>query len=338
LQHSAGAKDRINVAVTIPLEAGLIDRIAETHPRVRVVDISQDLKLAEAGDRDASARVDEALFTAEVMFSHLLPHNLIARAPQLHWLQAYFTGVDGILQDKSLRESPVVLTNMTGFHDIAVAEYVIETMLMFVKETLRCFQQKQTRRWEWFPVDTLESKTVGIVGYGRIGRAVCRVCKAFNMHVAAVDRTDRPYDPDGCLDRSLGNDGLEELLSTSDFVVVCVPLTDETRGIIGKHEIALMQPHARLIVVSRGNIVDEDALATALISGALAGAALDVYAEEPLPVDSPLWTISNLLFSPHNSGDIKDYDERATELFCRNLERYVRGEPLENVVDKALGF
>ncbi len=326
------------MVVTIPLDAGLIDRIAQTHPRITVVDVSQDLKPAEAGDSEASARVDQALSTAEVMFSHRLPPNLTARAPQLRWLQAYFTGVDGILEDRSLRESPIVLTSMSGFHDSAIAEYVIAAMLMFVKETPRCFRQKQTRRWEWFPVDTLESKTVGIVGYGRIGRAVCRVCMTFNMHVAAVDRTDRPYDPEGCLDRTLGNDGLGELLSTSDFVVVCVPLTDETRGMIGKHEIALMQPHARLIVVSRGNIVDEDALATALRSGALAGAALDVYAEEPLPLDSPLWTLDNLIFSPHNSGDIKDYDPRATELFCQNLERYVRGEPLENIVDKALGF
>ncbi len=253
-------------------------------------------------------------------------------------VQSYLTGVDRLLASREFAASPILVTNMSGFHDTAVAEYVIGTMLMFVKETPRCFLQKQTHRCEWFPIETLASRKVGIVGYGRIGRAVCRLCEACDMYVAAIDRVDHVDDPDRCLDRTLPKDQLGDLLSMSDFVVVCVPLTNETRGMIGKDQIALMQPHSRLIVVSRGNIVDEAALADALESGAIAGTALDVFAEEPLPADSPLWRIDNLLFSPHNSGDVKDYDARATELFCRNLRRYIRGEPLENVVDKVWGF
>ncbi|MFC1931971.1 D-2-hydroxyacid dehydrogenase [Chloroflexota bacterium] len=290
------------------------------------------------GDSKSSKVLDEILLTTDVMFGLISPLGITRRAPHLKWFQSYSTGVDRLLSDEELKKSSVVITNVSGFHDVAISEYVLETILMFVKDTQRCFRQKLERRWEWFPVDTLDSKTIGIVGYGRIGRAVAKLSKAFNMQTMAIDRSDYISDPDHWVDNPLPSQRLKELMETSDFVVVCLPLTPETRGLLGKKELEFMRKDARLIVVSRGSIVDEQALFRALNERRIAGAALDVFAEEPLPPSSPLWSLENLIFSPHNSGDIKDYDGKTTVLFCENLKRYLSGQDLLNVVNKELGF
>ena len=330
--------ESINVVITSPLNINCFERITHINERIQVAGVSDLMRLESGGDLVAVEKMDEILSDADIIFGLTLPSDVVTRAPRLKWFQAYSTGIDTILSDESLKNSSVVITNMTGFHDIAIAEYVIMTMLMFVKDSTRCFHEKLEQRWEWFPIETLDSKTVGIIGYGRIGRAVCRLCKALAMKVVAVDRFDYLNDPQHCVDTPLASSRLNDLLSISDFVVICLPLTRETRGLIGEKELKAMKPNARLIAVSRGNIVDEQALIHALNEKWIAGAALDVFAKEPLHMKSPLWNLENVIFSPHNSGDIKDYDAKATDLFCQNLKRYLNGQPLLNIVDKELGF
>ena len=301
------------------------------------MDVSELTRAERSGDLTRSDELDRVLHDAEVIYALKLPERLLERCPNLKWIQTISTGVERVLDDGLVR-SPVVVTNMSGIHEVTIAEFVLMLMLMFVKHAPRAFYQQIEGRWKWFPVSVLGDKTVGIVGLGRIGREVARVVSFFGMRVVATRRSATSAGTADNVDLLLPAAQLHELLGQSDFVVLALPLTQESRNMIGEAELRAMKSTGCLINISRGAIVDESALTRALEEGWIAGAGLDVFAVEPLPADSPLRRMRNVIFSPHVSGDIVEYDVGAARLFAENLRRYLDGLPLLNVVDKARGY
>jgi phosphoglycerate dehydrogenase-like enzyme len=234
--------------------------------------------------------------------------------------------------------SPVILTNLSGVFDTPIGEFVLSRMLMLVKRAPFYFQSKQEKQWKRADGTVLRSKTVGVVGLGSIGREVARLAKAFGMRVLATRRSAKRVGRARYVDIMLPPSQLRQLLAESDFVVLALPLTSETNKLIGEEELRTMKSTAYLINIARGGIVDEEILIRALDENWIAGAGLDVFATEPLPADSRIWELPNVIFSPHISGDFKDFLLRATEVFCENLRLYLDGKKLRNVVDKKKGY
>ena len=246
-------------------------------------------------------------------------------------------GVNVVL-NREIIESPVTLTNVSGIHATPIGEVVLQYMLMFVKRAPLHFQHKLERRWNRLTPTVLRSKTVGIVGLGSIGREVARLAKAFGMRVLATRRSAKQAGRTRYVDMLLPPEKLKELLAESDFVVLALPLTPETSQIIGEDELRAMKSTAYLINIARGDVVDEEALTRALEENRIAGAGLDVFATEPLPPDSKLWELPNVILSPHVAGGMEDYVPRATEVFLENLARYTSGRKLLKAVDKNRGY
>lgn len=329
--------EKVNVVVVNRIDEAALDAIRAVDPRLNVVDASDLARLERRGDMSRQDELDAVLGGAEVAYALKLPERLLERAPRLRWIQTISTGVDKILTPE-LASSPVTVTNMSGIHELTIAEYVLMVMLMFVKQMPRSFYQQIQGRWKWYPVDVLEGKTVGIVGLGRIGREVARVCRMFGMRVVATRRSAVEGETEDGVDMVYPLARLHALLGESDFVVLALPLTAESAGLIGEPELRAMKPSARIINVARGDIIDEPVLLRALQEGWLAGAGLDVYAQEPLSPDSPLRHTEKVIFSPHVSGDVEEYDTLAAGFFAQNLRRYLSGQPLLNIVDKARGY
>ncbi len=328
--------ESVKVLVTTVIGDELLQQIRDVSPRIQVSDASKLVHGEEKGDLSGKAELDALLAEAEVIYGLWLPKNVVARAPKLKWVQMMFAGVDSFLDQ--FRESPVMMTSVSGIHAVPISEVVFELMLMFAKRAPLCFQLKQERRWMRFTPAVLCSKTVGIVGLGSIGKEVARLAKAFNMRVIATRRSVKKERRARYVDVLLPREQLPRLLSESDFVVLSLPLTPETKKLIGEKELRTMKPTAYLINVARGDIVDEEALLRALEEKWIAGAGLDVFSTEPLPVDSRFWELPNVIISPHIAGVMEDYFVRATGLFCENLRRYVSGERLINLVDKNKGY
>lgn len=244
--------------------------------------------------------------------------ELWPEAKRVRWIHSLGAGVETLPFDL-LRKSDVVVTNSRGLYADALAEFAIAAMLWFAKDLRRLMRNQDARLWEPFTVHRLEGSTVGIVGYGGIGRAVARRAEALGMKTATVRR-------------HAGD--LDEVIAAADYLVLSTPLTPETRGLINAERIARMRPTSVLINVSRGTVVDEAALVHALREKRIRGAALDVFETEPLPPDHPLWSLENVLISPHGADKTSDSHDRAMTLFLHNLERFRRSEALENVVDK----
>jgi phosphoglycerate dehydrogenase-like enzyme len=319
----------IVVALSDRLRGAPAEAVARVSPRIRIVWVSP------AGEplEDVSA--------AEVLYrgGGLMPpglRRLLPHLPRLRWVHTMGAGVDGALTPEIV-ERDVILTRTRGLHDKPVSEWVLMLLLAVSKRLPELVLAQQARRWQ--PLDvpvTLVGRTVGLVGYGEIGRAIAARARGFGLRLIATRRRPQPA-PE--LDALYPAEALPELLAQSDYVVICTPLTRETRGLIGERELRAMRPTAWLINVARGEIVQEDALLRALREGWIAGAALDVFSQEPLPPESPLWTAPNLLITPHNAG-VRHPQFAAETLaqFIDNLGRYVRGEPLLNVVDKQAGY
>jgi len=328
----------VEVLVTTSLDEECIRQITAVSPKINLRDVSDFADAEKRGDFFSREQFDAHLAEAEIIYGARPPKNVIARAPKLKWIQTTDAGVDSFL-DSDIIESSVIVTNTSGgVHAVSIAECVLEMMLMFVKKMPLCFQLKQERQWKTFSLTVLHSKTVGIVGLGSIGRQVARLSKAFGMRVLATRRSSRSATRTGNVDMLFSQDQLPQLLSDSDFVVLALPLTPETNKLIGQEELRTMKPTAYLINVARGSIVDEAALTRALEENWIAGAGLDVFVTEPLPVESRLWELPNVIFSPHVAAEIEDYDLQATRLFADNLRRYLSGKRLRNVVDKKKGY
>ena len=277
---------------------------------------------------------------AEVMFDVDRPTvaDLPRQAPRLRWVQLSSSRVGQLVERMGLGTSPIVVTNAAGVHATPLAEFVLFSMLYFAKRMPHVLAEQRRHRWERFALDTLRGKTLGIVGLGRVGQAIARLARGAGLRLVAVRRTPATRSDTPDVDVVYSPAGLRSLLAESDYVVLIVPFTPETTGLLGKAELALMKPGAVLINIARGQLVDEPALIDALRSGHLGGAALDVFAHEPLAADSPLWDLPNVLVTPHSMSTA--YDENATlvDLFCDNLRRYLAGAPLRNLFDRERGY
>ena len=329
--------DTVNLVVSTPIDEELLDRIASVSPRLKVENVWELSRADFRGDSSAKDKLDIILADAEIVYGIRLPRNLISRAPKLKWVQVMTAGVDRFL-DNDFRKSPVILTNVSGIHATPISEFVMEQMLMLAKNALLCFELKQKKQWQRYSPSTLRGKTVGIVGLGHIGKEVARLSKAFGMRVIATRRSAPRTQHIRNVDLMLPRQELPRLLAESDYVVITLPYTHETDKLLGETELKTMKSSAYLMNIGRGGIIDEDALTRALSENWIAGAGLDVFTTEPLPAESKLWELPNLLFSPHVSGDMEDYVTQATEVFCKNLGRYLEGKRLLNVVDKHKGY
>jgi phosphoglycerate dehydrogenase-like enzyme len=268
---------------------------------------------------------------------------------QVHW-----AGIDRLL-DTPLWESDVALTTTSGIHAPNVAQYVMAQILAWANRVPRWLRTQQAGswpagRWESFMPDELAGRTLGIIGYGSIGREIARLARAFNMTILVTKRdarrvADEGYtlpgfgDPTGDLPtRIYPPEALRSVLAQCDYVVITLPLTPRTRHLFDESLLQTMKQSAYLINIGRGGVIDERALIRALQRGWIAGAGLDVFETEPLPDDSPLWDMQNVILTPHVSGFTAQYDERAVDLFVANLRRYLAGEPLINLVDREAGY
>lgn len=256
-------------------------------------------------------------------------------AGDLRWIQWCGAGVNAALFP-GLAHSDVVLTNARGIFDRAMAEYVLGLIIAFAKRFHESYDLQIRSEWRHRLSERIEGAKVLVVGVGSIGREIARTLRAVGMRVEGVGRTARGGDQD--FEKIHGTNGLIDCLGDADYVVLITPLTSETAGLFGARAFAAMKPSARFINLGRGQLVQEAELIAALDAGHLAGAALDVFETEPLPSESPLWRHPGIIVTPHNSGDFIGYEDALAALFLDNFARYRAGQPLRNLVDKALGF
>jgi phosphoglycerate dehydrogenase-like enzyme len=255
----------------------------------------------------------------------------------LRWMHSVAAGVDHLLFP-ALVESEVVLTNGRGAYKRALAEFVLAAALHFAKDVPRLQRQQQAGAWVPYDMEELAGNTMGIVGYGEIGRATAALAKAFEMRVLALRRRPERAAADARVDEIVPPERLLDLMARSDYVVVAAPLTPETRGLIDAGALAAMKPSAVLINVGRGPVVVESALERVLVERRIRGAALDVFSSEPLPANHRFYGLDNLLLSPHTADHVAGWVEAALEVFLENFQRFSRDEPLLNVVDKRAGY
>lgn len=330
-----GADDVVVLATPIfgaPLTPEQSARI-EAVPGVRVVSMSSEGLVHE--DADAS------LGAARVLLRGGLPSaaldHVVSRAPALEWIHSFSAGIDRVATP-IVRARDLTVTNARGVFSRPIAEYVVMMCLAIARRLPQLIELQRERTWQPLRGTELASLSVGIIGYGSIGSEIARLLAPFGSPVIATRR--RPERGSGDLPNVelLAVDHIDDLLRRSDIVVVAAPLTDQTAGLIGAPQLQEMREDAWLINISRGRLVDELALARALEAGWIGGAVLDVFNEEPLPSDSPLHRVPNLIITPHTSWSSDRVVDRSLSLFVENLERFVSGEPLQNVVDLEAGY
>ncbi len=274
-----------------------------------------------------------------------MPENWHELAPHLRWLQYPGAGVDALLPTGLLAaDSGVIVTTASGIHATTISEYVFGSMLMFNWNWPEMVRLQESHVWahsaSWYHLGgrELEGQTLGVIGLGHIGRRVAVLGRAFGMRVLGMRHSAHQGEEDRDVDQLFAPEQLHEMLPLCDYIVLAVPLTSQTEGMIGEAELRLMKPNAYLVNVARGRVVDEVALTRALQERRIAGAGLDVTEPEPLPPESPLYTMQNVILTPHISGVSLYYDQRLTALFANNLRRYRAGQPLLNRYDPARGY
>lgn len=335
----------IEVLITVQFSEEEVERLRDVSPRLHIT-------IHPA--REVSEIPKEIWARAEVLYTdHVLPPP--ESVPMLRWLQFHFAGIDFVADMPLLKKTDLAVTTLSGAAAPQMAEYALMMMLELGHRQLElAMHQSRTEwpreRWERFRPQELRGSTVGIVGYGSIGREIARLACAFGAVILAAKRDvmhpqDSGYtipglgDPGGDLfQRLYPYQAVRSMVKDCDFVVVSAPLTKDTRGLIGANELAAMKPTAFLINLARGGVVEQAALITALQERKIAGAALDVFAEEPLPQASPLWKLSNVLVSPHIAGMSMFYNTRALDVFVENLKRYLTGAALLNRFDLEQGY
>jgi len=338
------------VLVAVPLGQESLRRIREADPRVRVVYREElvppprwegDL-VGEPGWRpgpEEERELLELLAGAEVLLDFpKIRRPLPEVAPRLRWVQGSMAGAGPVAARAGLLDTDVAITTASGVFSNPLAEFVLGGMLHHAKDFERLRRNRLARRWSEEPTGTLEGKTLCIVGMGSIGRAIAARAKPFGMRIVGVKRTVRQDDPAWeHADELLPVGKLRAALSGADYVALTLPHTPETERLFDEETIAAIKPGAYFANVGRGAVVDEAALVRALRSGRLSGAALDVFETEPLPRESPLWELENVIISPHSTDNVpRLMEEKLVGLFCENLRRYLAGEELINVLDKRL--
>ena len=273
---------------------------------------------------DHHSKVDPYIGAAEVLitFGPHVANHVFEKAKNLKWVQALGTGVDGIADQPGLRRE-VLLTNMQGFHGAPVSEAALLAMLSLARDLPRSLRQQAKRKWDRFPVKLLKGKTVGIFGVGTIAAELAPKCKALGMKVVGISSARRAVPG---FDAMHGREELEQAVKDCDYFVLLTPLTPETKNIVDAKIFAAMKPSSFFINLARGGVVDEDALAQALKDGKLAGAALDVFAKEPLPEHSPFWDMENVIITQHQGGFFDGYPRFAIPVIEENLRKYLTGD------------
>jgi len=307
--------------------ASILARVRDISPRLTVVTATE---LAER---------PELLADAEILYTHHISPERVARASRLRWIQTIGAGVEWLLTPEVRRREDLIVTNTSGIHAQPIAEHVFGFVLMFAHQLHRSLRQQVARKWDSSvlrnEVTTLSSSTLGVLGLGAIGRRVAEIGAAFGMRVIALKRS--PASAAG-VDRVFSPNQLVTFLKEAEYVINTLPLTDQTRGLFGPREFAAMRSDAVFINIGRGGTVQSDALVEALRSGSIRGAALDVTDPEPLPAEHPLWSLENAIITPHYSGAHPGYMQRASAIFLENLVAYLAKKPLSNLVDKHAGY
>lgn len=335
----------VEVLITLPFPPALIGELQNVSPRLRItVNAAQKVEEIPA---DLWTRC-EVLYT-----DHVIPDPELA--PAIKWIQFHWAGIEKLIDAPLLSKPQLQFTTLSGAAASQTAEYVLTMLLALGHQMpgLAASQKKQEwprDRWQKFMPRELRNSTVGIVGYGSIGRQLARLLREFGATVLASKRdamhpADTDYTPDGLGDpegnlvhRLYPAEAIRTMAKDCDFLVVTVPLTQATQNLINAAVMASMKPTAFLIDISRGGVVDHNALVKALNEDRLAGAALDVFLEEPLPAKNPLWGAPNVIITPHIAGISKEYDKRAVDLFAENLSRYISDQPLYNIFDVKKGY
>jgi phosphoglycerate dehydrogenase-like enzyme len=322
-------KTDILIVLADPSDPQLV-RLRDSFPSVKIV----------AGN--SVEMIEEAVAQSTAIFnlagSLELMKQAFARCPDVLWVHSRSVGLERSLFPE-LIESRVTLTNGLGVFSPALGEFVLGAILYFAKDFRRLIGNQNAAVWQPFDVLPVAGSTVGIIGYGDIGRAVADRVHALGMKVLAVRRHASDHSSaDPIVEQVFPPENRVEMISRSDYIVVATPLTSETRGMIGAPEFAAMKPHAVLINVGRGPVIDEQRLILALTNQRIKGAALDVFDQEPLPQGHPFYKLENVLLSPHCADNTPDWLEQSMNLFIAQFKRFQNGEPLLNVVDKKLGY
>ena len=267
-----------------------------------------------------------------------LLRDVFAMSPNVRWVHSRSAGLETVLFP-ALVESPVPLTNGRGVFSQSLGEFALGAILYFAKDFRRMNRNQEAGRWEPFDIVEIAGQTVGILGYGDIGRAVAARVRAMGMRVLAVTRRGpSPSQADPLAHQIFPPEGRMEMLAQSDYIVAAAPLTAETRGIIGEREFQAMKPNAVVINLGRGPVIDEAAMVRALAGKRIKGAALDVFDTEPLPDGHPFYGLENVLLSPHCADHTPDWTDQAMRFFLAQFARFAAGQPLENVVEKGQGY
>jgi phosphoglycerate dehydrogenase-like enzyme len=332
----------IRVIVAMDFSDALMEQLRAISPRLQI-------------ERHFPKVPDSAWANAEVLYTGSnLPEP--AQAPRLRWIQLQSAGMEHVLNRAIVRAEDVEVTSTSGIHATPIAEYCLAMMLAFAYRLPEMLKFQAHAEWpedraRIFAPRSLRGQTVGIVGYGSIGRELARIAAALGMVVVATKRDlKHPADEGEYRETGLGDpdsdiparlyppEAVASMATVCDYLVVAVPLTDATHHMVNEEVLSRMKKNAVLVNIARGAIVDEAALISALAAGTIAGAALDVFEEEPLPATSPLWQMDNVIISPHISGNMARYHDKAAALFAENLQRYLEHQPLLNRLDRKRGY
>jgi phosphoglycerate dehydrogenase-like enzyme len=339
-------EETLNVLVLADFSDALMEKLKTVSPRLKFT--RRAVKAANEVPAESWATVD-ILYTGRIVPE---PDS----APRLRWIQTTSAGVDFLMAQPLLAAEDIIVTTSSGIHATTIAEHTFAMILALARRIPLMMRYQQKAEW---PADRenvigrveLRGSTLGIVGYGSLGREMARVAQTFGMevlatkrdvmHPAAVNEYVEPGtgDPQGTLvSRLYPPEAARSMVTLCDFVVVTVPLTQETKNLINRDVLSGMKESAYLINVARGGVIDEEALIKALQSGQIAGAALDVFTQEPLPPSSPFWKMDNVIISPHVAGNMSHYNESAADVFMENLDRYLNKRDLLNRVDRKKGY
>lgn len=359
--------DKVTVFFASPLEPELVARVRAVSPRLELL-VAPDLwpKLRYVADHagepltwtpEGEARWLAMLAQAEVCFDFDRWHleDMVRLAHRLRWVQSTSAGVVHYVEASGVHRAGITVTTASGVHAAPLAEWVVFAVLWHEKMGPHIARLKAERHWERFCGGEALGKTACVVGYGRVGSEVGRYLEAVGVRVFGVDSRGLVKTPAGAVDTRVSavrstravprdfdpaavEEALSQILPLTDYLVVATPGTEDTHRLIDRRRLEMLRQSAFIISIGRGTVIEETALAEMLGSGRLAGAALDVFEREPLPADSPLWAMPNVLINPHSASTSWKENSRITDIFCDNLRRYLAGEPLANVYSPERGY
>jgi glyoxylate/hydroxypyruvate reductase len=341
--------EAVRVLIASALEAEHVRRITGVDPRIEVLYAPELLPVPRyqsdhhGPPRDLTADQDDRwtamLASADISFDFdwRAPADMAANCPHLRWVQATSSGIGQFMERTGLDRNHIVFTTAAGVHATPLAEFALTGLLYFTKELPYLAGQQREHSWQRYTTRQLAGRRVVVVGLGQVGRKVAALLTAVGAEVWGVAR-DASRAEGVTAARVAGISELDSLLPAAEALILCCPLTAETQGLISARRLGLLPRGAVLVNISRGQVIDEDAMTEALSSGQLGGAFLDVAAVEPLPKESPLWDMPTVVISPHSASTVEQENEVITDIFCGNLRSWLDGRPLRNVYSRDKGY